>query len=175
MHVQKRYLRILIYAVLLAVSTVAAISGRAQAATGSEDNVPFTFGSSPVAYPPGTPVVGSSVLPVTFTAGDCRQMGANQDISTSVTLLAPQDNNSTIYTFDWHTTEYTVHSFTSDLWHGSWAAKDSAGNTLFTIAIDGQPLPGSGQHVIFSKSKAIQLDPFTQVFPIATIKWMGDC
>ena len=89
MYKQRRDLRMLIYAMLLAVSTVVAISSPAQQPPDPKTTFHLRMVSalSPIRREHRSS--GHRFSSVTFTAGDCRQMGANQGVSASVTLLPP--------------------------------------------------------------------------------------
>jgi hypothetical protein len=140
--------------------------GTANAAAGSETSVPF--------------VNGKSVLPVTFIAGDCRQIGQNQlnlgRGSSEITMQQPNWNGDTILT--WHAVEYTKGSFFGDTWHAKFVFKTATGIVTLTATADGLRLGnGSDRDPIQDLVQNIPVHFSTPLwYPLTTqVDWYGDC
>ncbi|MCK2218659.1 hypothetical protein MF672_033410 [Actinomadura sp. ATCC 31491] len=135
----------------------------AMAASGRSLGVPFTYQG----------VRGLSVLPVTFTAGDCRQTGLNQTpnlAASAIQVSPPQFDQSDV---EWRPDLYTVSTFFGDVWHASFDFRDSAGNTVFSVAFDG-PSMRKGSFYNDVRRTRIFLTQ-AQFDGIAFVDWHGDC
>jgi hypothetical protein len=146
----------------LALTSVVGLGSPAQAATGAEILVPITF----------TP--GAYVLPQTFTAGDCRQIGANQQGSQVPSYLTIEKSTtiSDLYTVTWHASLYTVSTISGDVWHPKFVFRSYDG-PIRTITPEGSPSMGSGIYH-FSTSVDVPLTE-AQANSIRFVDWIGDC
>jgi hypothetical protein len=146
----------------------------------------FATGTSPsIVFNPGTQFTGSheyaftggwSVLPVSMTAGDCHQLGLDQQFTSYVGLTAP--NASGTSWFFWHTWEYTDGSFAGDIWHGKWVFETASGMPVVTVTHDGPKLgaPDGGRSEIMGQyiSTRISVDP-ALYGQITSVQWFGSC
>ncbi|MEU4224091.1 hypothetical protein AB0F17_07335 [Nonomuraea sp. NPDC026600] len=144
------------------VAVVALLPGVAQAASGSSLGVGFT----------GRGVRGISVLPRTFTAGDCRQIGQNQHefFAAEINLEPPQSGQSRAF---WQGNLYTVSTVFTDTWHGKWLYRNASGGTVATVTMDGpEMLEGI---ILFIRQETHVALTQEQWDSIAFVDWYGDC
>jgi hypothetical protein len=135
----------------------------AQAASGRSLGVPFTYQG----------VQGLSVLPVTFTAGDCRQTGLNQTPglpASAIQVSPPQFDQSTV---EWRPDLYTVATFFGDIWHASFDFRDNAGSTVFSASFDGPPMRKGSFYSDKGRTRIFLTQ--AQFDRIAFVDWHGDC
>jgi hypothetical protein len=138
-------------------------AGVAQAAGGASFGIPFAYQN----------VRGVSVLPVTFTAGDCRQTGLNQTPNLPASLVemqAPQDGQTWV---KWRATLYTVSSHSGDVWHAKFVFRNSGGGTVLTVTMDGDQM-WPGTRYFTNVWKQVNLTQ-AQWDSIAFSDWYGDC
>jgi hypothetical protein len=150
--------------VLLALLATVGIGSPAHAATGEEAGVPMTF-----------TVPGTSVLPVTFTAGDCRQVGHNQAPGLTPSSLSVQKSSQiqNLYSITWNATLYTIHTWDQDKWHATFIFRDAAGNSIFSLKMDG---PGMAQGYMYPYSASVNVSVAeSQANTITKVDWLGDC
>ncbi len=160
----KRSVFTLLGGAALALTSVVGLGGPAQAATGGEILVPISF----------TP--GAYVLPETFSAGDCRQIGANQQ-DTQVPAYLTIEKSATIsdlYTVTWHAAVYTVSTWAGDVWHPKFVFRSYDG-PVRTLVFPDSPSMGSHSGVYrFSYSLNVPLTA-DQANAIHFVDWIGDC
>jgi hypothetical protein len=142
----------------------------AHAASGQRLNMPF--------------VNGRSDLTTTFTAGDCRQTGQNQEPDHQhayISLQPPTVVGTSTWT--WGGTLYTISSRHGDRWHQTWNFK-SGGNVVLIISAWG---PDGGNYMwpgdfntpgipfaTTTQSGPINLTSFVYQ-SITSVDWFGDC
>jgi hypothetical protein len=139
------------------------LSGAAQAAGGSSLGIPFSYQG----------VKGVSVLPVTFTAGDCRQTGLNQtpNLAASLVQVEPPVNGSA--TVRWRGTLYTIASRSGDVWHARFVFRNGFGENVLTVRLDfGEMWPGTVYHSDSVTQVALSQ---AQWDSITFSDWFGDC
>ncbi|MCK2218658.1 hypothetical protein MF672_033405 [Actinomadura sp. ATCC 31491] len=157
-------MRRLILTVAGAFLLVAALlPAAAQAAGGSSTGIPFSYQG----------VKGVSVLPVTFTAGDCRQTGLNQTPNLAASLVQVEPPVNGRATVRWKGTLYTVSSRSGDVWHARFVFRDAFGQDVLTVRFDfGQMWPGT----IYHSNSVAQVDLSQAQWDSITFSdWFGDC
>jgi hypothetical protein len=157
----RRIASMLLGGATLALTSIVGLSGTAQAATGAVILVPIT-------------VPGTYALPITFMAGDCGQVGQDQEGSQDPSLLIIE-KSTTIqdhYTVRWHGTLFTTQTHRVDVWHQKFTFRTTAG-PVFSLNFDGPIMvPGTTYHA--SGSANIVLTP-EQASQIRFVDWIGDC
>jgi hypothetical protein len=153
---------------VLAISSVVAVSAPAGAATGSFTNAPFFFDGAGG---------GKTVLPQTIVAGDCREIGANQwpTYDTATVALTPTATplGEPVYQVTWTAALYTVSSWSGDVWHGTWNFKTASGALVFSQQFD---FPGMWPNNGYTTyDQAITHITQAQFNSIASVDWLGDC
>jgi hypothetical protein len=145
------------------VMSVGLLSGVAQAATGHSLGVPFTYQG----------VRGLSVLPVTFTAGDCRQTGLNQtpNLPASAIQVSPPEFDQAMV--EWRPTLYTVSSHFGDTWHGRFIFRDGAGGTVLNVTMDGPTM--FSKNIYTERNHVRVFLNEAQWNSIVFVDWIGDC
>lgn len=164
-------MRIVIGGALLATSAIVGGVGPAQAAVNTEPNVPFTIDASGSA--------GVGVLPVTLTAGDCREVGKNQTPDLSASSIALTHDTRTgfgnnIFDVIWRYDLYTVSTWGDDVWHGWFTFKTSPSDPGFQVHFDGPPMgtgPGTSTGTL-TTFVALTTD---QASTIHYVDFGGDC
>jgi hypothetical protein len=147
----------------LALTSIVGLGSPAQAASGAEILVPISFSDS-----------GGHVLPRTFTAGDCRQVGQNQAGSQLPSYVTVERSATTqdLYTITWNAALYTVSTHTGDYWHQKFVFRNSAG-PVAAISFDG-PVMVTGRMYYPQVSKGLPLTA-DQANSITFVDWIGDC
>jgi hypothetical protein len=148
----------------LALTSVVGLGGPAQAATGAEILVPIKFN-----------VPGAHVLPETFKAGDCRQVGQNEAGSQLPSYLTVEKSATieNLYTITWNATLYTVSTNFGDLWHQKFVFRNADG-PIAAITFDGPVMTTSGRRYYYQESKNLPLSA-DQANNITFVDWVGDC
>ncbi len=174
MFTKKRRLSVLVGGILLAVVATLAPGAPAQAAGGSSLGVPFVYQPQQID--------GLSVLPRTFTAGDCRLEGLNQtdDFRADIEVAGGAefyDANDVLriqLRLTWHATVYTISTWFGDIWHATFVFRDVNGTELFRTTFDATMLQsGTIYHYSFDNN---YVEPTAlQAATIATVDWLGDC
>jgi hypothetical protein len=151
------------------VASMGILPTAAHADVGSRANVPVTLSGTTL----------SSVLNVSFGAGDCHEWG--QD-------YFPYHNTSAVYlnlldTFGdvqltWFGVTRTDHSWSTDVWHGWFVFKDSAGNVLLSTQNSKLNSPNmdptAGNDTEFSRTQTLFMNP-TLFTSITRVDYFGDC
>jgi hypothetical protein len=148
----------------LALTSVVGLGSPAQAATGAQILVPITF--APGAY----------VLPDSFSAGDCRQVGADQQATQIPAYLTIEKSTtaSDLYTVTWHAAVYTVSTLAGDVWHPKFVFRSYDG-PIRTMVFPDSPSMGSGSGVYhFTRSMSVPLTA-DQANAVHFVDWIGDC
>jgi hypothetical protein len=156
----RRVVSVLVSAALAIVGS-AVVSSPANAAVGYSHNVPFTWTDANN---------GISVLPVTFTAGDCRLEGTNQTdnpLSSSIQLVA--DAQPGQYDIIWNATAYTIDR--NDVWRGDWYFEDDT-SVLFQIHFD---LALSNHSQVYRVSLLYRNIVLPTAHSFTNVTWRGDC
>jgi hypothetical protein len=149
---------------MLALTSIVGLGGPAQATTGAEILVPISFSVS-----------GAHVLPRTFTAGDCRQVGQNQagSLLPSYLTIKKSATIQDLYTITWNATLYTVSTSVGDIWHQKFVFRNSAG-PVATVGFDGPQMFEEGSIHYSQASKDLPLTA-DQANSITFVDWIGDC
>jgi hypothetical protein len=158
---------------IIAASTVLAVllgslwvgSGVASAAVGRSLAVPFAN--------------EYSYLPRTLVAGDCRQIGLNQDPPFHSSYVRLEPPGAGLYArFTWNFSIYTVDTFWGDVWHATFLFKNASGGTLSIVKYDGPKMGDEGtieQRMARGwRSFPIRMDQSTYE-TVAQVDWIGDC
>jgi hypothetical protein len=147
---------------MLALVATVGVSSPAWAALGEEANVPFSM----------TP--GKYVLPVTLTAGDCREVGNNQTPTYVPSDLTVQPSGTPgLYSITWNATLYTVHTYYHDQWHATFVVRTSTGEEAFELHMDG-PNMGNNHTYQYSATQTVTVSA-DQAASINRVDWIGDC
>lgn len=152
--------------VVLATAGVVLVSSPAHAAIGYSHNVAFTWTDSNN---------GISVLPVTFTAGDCRLEGTNQTddpLWSSIQLVA--DAQPGQYEVIWNAAAYTVSTHFADEWHGTWYFESDAA-VLFQIGFTSIPLAKNNVVYRFRLRYSNVVLGTDVAHSVTNVTWRGDC
>ncbi|GAA3845408.1 hypothetical protein GCM10022226_80780 [Sphaerisporangium flaviroseum] len=143
----------------------------AQAATGSELGTPVAQTDTSRGLPPGI----TSALPVTFTAGDCRQFGngTTDSLNSSVRLDRPDANGNSRVTWVAHTA--TRKTSNADIWHANFVFKTAFGTRILTTGtFDSVPMTAINFPYATVRSAPVRVDP-ALFFAITQVDWFGDC
>jgi hypothetical protein len=147
----------------LALTSIVGLGTPAQAATGAVILVPITFTTS-----------AAHVLPVSFKAGDCRQVGQNEAAShlPSYLTIVKSATIQNLYTITWNATLYTVSTHLVDIWHQKFVFRSAAG-PIASLTFDG-PQMMDGRIIFHQESKNLSV-PQDQANSITFVDWIGDC
>jgi hypothetical protein len=164
-----RRVRIAIGGTLLAASAIMGNASPALANTNTELNVPVTFGVH------GTS--GWAILPTTFTAGDCRQIGANQqpDHAASDIYIKQDVDNPSRYKVTWEADLYTISNawISFDVWHAWFVFKKDPSDEGFQLHFDG-PNMQQGTFYVFQSSAYVYMSA-DEFHNLRYIDFGGDC
>jgi hypothetical protein len=148
----------------LALTSIVGLGTPAQAATGAVILVPITFSAT-----------GAHVLPVSFKAGDCHQVGQNEAGSRqpSYLVIDKSATSPNLYTITWNATLYTDTTQSGDVWHQKFVFRSTAG-PVTTVLFDGPWMVKADQLYPWQASKQIAVTP-DQANSITFVDWIGDC
>jgi hypothetical protein len=146
----------------LALTSIVGLGSPAQAASGAEILVPISFSVS-----------GAHVLPRTFTAGDCRQVGQNQAGGQIPSYLTIEKSATiqNLYTITWNATLYTISTILGDVWNQKFVFRNSAGPVI-TIPFNGYDVWEDVTYVQASQDISLTSD---QANSITFVDWTGTC
>jgi hypothetical protein len=147
----------------LALTSIVGLGTPAQATTGAEILVPITFS-------------GSHVLPWSFKAGDCHQVGQNEAPSQLPSTITIEKSTAfpNLYTITWNGTLYTDRTFSGDVWHQKFVFRNSDG-PIAAINFDKAPIMAITGHIYYyQESKDLPLTP-DKANSITFVDWIGDC
>jgi hypothetical protein len=163
----RRNASVLIGGGLLALTSVVALGGPAQAQRAGVILVPVNFSAS-----------AAWVLPLSFKAGDCHQVGQNEQNSNIPSFLVIDKSATTpnLYTITWRGTLYTDFTTNQDVWHQSFVFR-SADGPITTVNFDGPPMGVNGAFGAIYYTNQSRALPLTsdQANKIRFVDWIGDC
>jgi hypothetical protein len=167
MHKYRRSASVFIGGGMLALTSVVGFGGPALAQRAGVILVPIDFSVS-----------GAYALPVSFKAGDCHQVGQNEQNSNIPSYLTVVKSTTTpnLYTITWHGTLYTDFTTNQDVWHQSFVFRSAAG-PITNVNFDGPPMGingAFGEIYYTNQSRGLALTP-DQANSIRFVDWIGDC
>ena len=161
----KRVVSVLLSAALAIVGS-AVVGSPAHAAVGYSHNVAFTWTDANN---------GISVLPVTFTAGDCRLEGTNQTgdpLWSSIQVVA--DAQPGQFDIVWNASAYTTSTTFADFWHGDWYFESDSAILFPAVHFDSIPMVHEFEVYRFRLRQTVTWDP-NVARTITNVTWRGDC